>query len=253
MAVAGPTRWASEGVAAALNAALSAVPATALCAELGTTLRATPRATLSATNDAAMSAALPAAPNTGPKATFNAGAANARSMEVRAFDNPAQLHAGSRWPEVVVALVASAAQRNEVERALPPDLPVLWLLEPGAERDVARSSAGRPSAWLHAESAPVRWHAALAALAVGLSVHEPALLPSPATDPLAAPLDPLTPREFEVLELMAKGLPNRDIAQALGISPHTAKFHVAQILEKTGTAGRTEAVALGLRHGLVGL
>jgi DNA-binding NarL/FixJ family response regulator len=56
-----------------------------------------------------------------------------------------------------------------------------------------------------------------------------------------------------VFELLAKGLANRDIALALGISSHTAKFHVAQILEKTGAATRTEAVRQGLRLGWIGL
>ena len=65
--------------------------------------------------------------------------------------------------------------------------------------------------------------------------------------------EPLTARELEVYELMAKGLGNRDIGAALGISAHTAKFHVAQILEKTGSATRTEAVRQGLRWGLIGL
>jgi DNA-binding NarL/FixJ family response regulator len=65
--------------------------------------------------------------------------------------------------------------------------------------------------------------------------------------------DPLTPRELEVFELMAKGLGNRDIALALGISSHTAKFHVAQILDKTGSATRTEAVRQGLQAGWIGL
>jgi DNA-binding NarL/FixJ family response regulator len=65
--------------------------------------------------------------------------------------------------------------------------------------------------------------------------------------------DPLTPRELEVFELLAKGLANREIASALGITPHTAKFHVAQILDKTGSATRTEAVRQGLRLGLIGL
>jgi len=51
----------------------------------------------------------------------------------------------------------------------------------------------------------------------------------------------------------AKGLGNREIATALGISRHTVKFHVGQILEKTGSASRLEAVRQGLRHGLVGL
>ena len=63
----------------------------------------------------------------------------------------------------------------------------------------------------------------------------------------------LTPREIEVLELLAKGLTNADLGQALGISAHTAKFHVAQILAKLGAASRAEAVHAGLKLGLIGL
>ena len=63
----------------------------------------------------------------------------------------------------------------------------------------------------------------------------------------------LTSRELEVFELLAKGLSNRDVAGVLGISAHTAKFHVAQILAKVGAATRAEAVAIGLRLGLIGV
>jgi DNA-binding CsgD family transcriptional regulator len=56
-----------------------------------------------------------------------------------------------------------------------------------------------------------------------------------------------------VFELLAKGLSNRDIAGVLEISAHTAKFHVGQILAKVGAATRAEAVAIGLRLGLIGL
>ena len=65
--------------------------------------------------------------------------------------------------------------------------------------------------------------------------------------------EPLTPRELEVFELVGKGLSNRDIAGVLGISTHTAKYHVAQILAKVNAATRAEAVAEGLRSGLIGL
>jgi len=61
----------------------------------------------------------------------------------------------------------------------------------------------------------------------------------------------LTAREREVLQLMAQGLPNKIIAARLGISLHTAKFHVASILAKLNAASRTEAVTLGARRGLV--
>jgi len=61
----------------------------------------------------------------------------------------------------------------------------------------------------------------------------------------------LTPREREVLALLAAGASNKAIARALSVSVHTAKFHVASITEKLGAGGRLEAVAIGIRSGLV--
>jgi DNA-binding NarL/FixJ family response regulator len=61
----------------------------------------------------------------------------------------------------------------------------------------------------------------------------------------------LTPREGEVLGLLAHGASNKAIARALGISVHTAKFHVASVLAKLGARNRSDAVAIGIRRGLV--
>jgi DNA-binding CsgD family transcriptional regulator len=61
----------------------------------------------------------------------------------------------------------------------------------------------------------------------------------------------LTPRELEVLALIAAGASNKLIARRLAISVHTAKFHVAGVLEKLGAHSRAEAVAIGARAGLV--
>jgi DNA-binding NarL/FixJ family response regulator len=61
----------------------------------------------------------------------------------------------------------------------------------------------------------------------------------------------LTPRERQVLELLARGASNKAIARRLKITPHTAKFHVAAIVAKLGAAGRTDAVARAMRLGLV--
>jgi DNA-binding NarL/FixJ family response regulator len=66
-------------------------------------------------------------------------------------------------------------------------------------------------------------------------------------------LEPLTERETEVLQLIAQGLANKQIASLLNISPHTVKYHISSIYNKLGAANRTEAVRFGLRNGLVTL
>lgn len=68
-----------------------------------------------------------------------------------------------------------------------------------------------------------------------------------------AVVEPLTPREQQVLELLAEGLPNKAIAARLGISDQTVKFHVAAISGKLGATNRTDAVRLALRRGLLTL
>jgi DNA-binding CsgD family transcriptional regulator len=64
---------------------------------------------------------------------------------------------------------------------------------------------------------------------------------------------PLTPRELEVLGLLAEGASNKVIARRLGISVHTAKFHVASLLDKLDAIGRTDAVAHAARRGVINL
>ena len=68
-------------------------------------------------------------------------------------------------------------------------------------------------------------------------------------------LDPsgqiLTPREIEVLRMIADGLGNKEIASKLSISDHTVKFHISSIFAKLGASNRAEAVTLGIRHGLI--
>jgi len=99
--------------------------------------------------------------------------------------------------------------------------------------------------------------AVVVAVSAGLTVVPPDWLQPPlavesgkaSRDP--SPAEPLTPREREVLQLLAEGLHNRAIAKALGISDHTVKFHLSSIFGKLGAATRTEAVRAGLRRGLV--
>ena len=77
--------------------------------------------------------------------------------------------------------------------------------------------------------------------------------PPAAADDEDAPLEALTRRETQVLELLAEGLPNRGIADRLGIAEQTVKFHVAAILGKLVAANRTDAVRRAVRHGLIAL
>ncbi|RIK40470.1 MAG: hypothetical protein DCC55_14995 [Chloroflexi bacterium] len=97
--------------------------------------------------------------------------------------------------------------------------------------------------------------AGLVAVAQGLWVVDPALaggltasFPSRLVE---AQVEPLTPREFEVLYGLAEGLANKEIARRLGISEHTVKFHVNAILGKLGAQSRTEAVVRATRAGLI--
>jgi DNA-binding NarL/FixJ family response regulator len=101
--------------------------------------------------------------------------------------------------------------------------------------------------------------AAVHAVASGLTVLDPEVAsvfgrgrrPSAANaEPLS---EPLTERELEVLRELALGLPNKAIALRLGISEHTVKYHVGEILGKLDAASRTEAVMLGARRGLLPL
>ena len=94
-------------------------------------------------------------------------------------------------------------------------------------------------------------NAAIHALSQGLIVGTSTLLFESESEPLSH--GPLTDRESEVLGLLAKGLANKQIAVALGISEHTVKFHVSSIYTKLNVTNRTEAVREGLRGGWLAL
>ncbi|HEY3129368.1 MAG TPA: response regulator transcription factor [Acidobacteriota bacterium] len=104
---------------------------------------------------------------------------------------------------------------------------------------------------LQTDASPEQIVQAIKSVASGLMIFDSALVPKrPDDDRLA---EPLTPRESEVLRLLADGLGNKEIAIRLGISEHTIKFHIRSILGKLGASSRTEAVSRGLRSGLIEL
>jgi DNA-binding NarL/FixJ family response regulator len=94
--------------------------------------------------------------------------------------------------------------------------------------------------------------AALRAVAAGLVVRAPGHMPAPGFA-AAEDLPPLTPREVEVLSLVGQGLTNKAVARRLGISVHTVKFHLEALFAKLDATSRAEAVANGLRGGVIEL
>jgi len=102
------------------------------------------------------------------------------------------------------------------------------------------------------DALPAQIDAALRAVAVGLSVRAPAPQAFASFEDEESQLL-LTPRELEVLVGLSEGLSNKAVARQLDISQHTVKFHVESIFRKLGVATRAEAVAKGLRRGLVNL
>jgi DNA-binding NarL/FixJ family response regulator len=143
-------------------------------------------------------------------------------------------------------LVLAALPRED----LIPAPAIVWLTEsarPEWSREISRSGV---RAVLPRDASPGEILAALEAAASGLAVIDPRDLESLLPDGSSHDSS-LTPREIEVLRLLAEGAANKTIAWKLGISEHTAKFHVASILTKLNAGSRAEAVAIGIRRGLV--
>jgi two-component system, NarL family, nitrate/nitrite response regulator NarL len=114
--------------------------------------------------------------------------------------------------------------------------------------------SGAPVAYLPSDVDAAALAAAVHAAAVGLIVLDPTVAGATGIHAHARTSDnaeTLTTRERQVLLLVAEGLPNKAIARELGISEHTAKFHVGSLLGKLGAASRTEAVTVATRRGIL--
>ena len=189
------------------------------------------------------------------KVAIAGGVANLNDLDHRLDDVPAD-----------VILVDSTGEPLETcldmlnASGIASDFSIVVLVEPAslATSSVALREGVR--AVLPNDVSPEQLVAALQAAANGLLVLHPAQVAAqvhsngfvPPRSPLRAEVsEALTPRESEVLQMLASGLGNKEIAAKLAISEHTVKFHVASILGKLGAATRTEAVSLGIRRGLV--
>lgn len=130
-----------------------------------------------------------------------------------------------------VVLVGPAAERQRLRARLPPGVEVAAEYETA---EAARASGVVADAVM---TAPAERREG--------SFKEPS--------PGVPAVERLTPRELQVLALLAEGLSNRGIAARLHISDQTVKFHLASIMGKLGTANRVETVRLAVRRGLISL
>jgi len=112
----------------------------------------------------------------------------------------------------------------------------------------------QPAGVLPRQVNPAQLDAALHAVVAGLQVHLPVREPSDGFRPAGDDPPPLlTPREAQILTLVGEGMSNKQVARALGISLHTVKFHLEALFAKLDATSRAEAVAKGLRGGVIEL
>jgi two-component system, NarL family, response regulator YdfI len=169
-------------------------------------------------------------------------------------------HVESLRPDVLVAalpLGALPVVLNAAANGAPTAAPAIVLLtsegQPEWTADALRSGV---RALLPRDAPAPAILAAVEAAANGLAVIDPQELEGLLGSPIPAEAAdtggaPLTPRELEVLRMMADGAANKEIAWKLAISEHTVKFHVASVMGKLNASSRTEAVTRGLRRGLI--
>jgi DNA-binding NarL/FixJ family response regulator len=177
--------------------------------------------------------------------------AEAAGLRVVADLPPGELDQGADEADAVVWDVGAhgALEGLSALSARLPTLAVLW----GEEQAGEALGAGARGVILR-EHAEERLLPAVTAALAGLVAVDAGLADSvlrPRPGPVQALVEPLTARELEVVQLLAEGLTNRRIGERLGISEHTAKFHVNSILGKLGASSRSEAVARAARLGLV--
>jgi DNA-binding NarL/FixJ family response regulator len=131
--------------------------------------------------------------------------------------------------------------------------PVVALLPDDIHAAAAAALLAGSGGLLHRDCGADQLGMALLAAAGGLLVIDPALAGAALAGSAApeAPIEALTPREREVLQLLAEGLSNKAIALRLDISDHTVKFHVNAIMTKLDAQSRTDAVVRAMRLGLV--
>ena len=136
-------------------------------------------------------------------------------------------------------------------RAAHPEIKVVVLTSFAGQEAVLPAVRAGAAGYLLKDVGPMELAGALRAVHAGGSPLHPAVAATVMHSVAAEERDPLTPREHEVLRLVARGLSNRLIARELALSEKTVKAHVSAVLGKLGVADRTQAALHAVRHGLV--
>jgi DNA-binding NarL/FixJ family response regulator len=180
---------------------------------------------------------------------------NAASLKlVGSLQTPSNLaqHARDLQPDVILL---DADSTQPIDTAV--GVPIVVLIDDPAPSWTAQALRSGVNAILPRDSDMEDVFSSIQAAHAGLVLLDAEVTQSlvakirPPSDQETELTDDLTPREIEVLRMLAEGLGNRQMAVKLGISDHTVKFHISSILDKLNASSRTEAVTLGIRMGLI--
>ncbi|MGD0003704.1 MAG: response regulator transcription factor [Anaerolineaceae bacterium] len=181
--------------------------------------------------------------------------------QVQIVGEAATLNELSRLPRhtdvVVIAAWGNSLHliQNAIAESLP-ETPVLLLSNGPVPIQTIGSLAERAWGFLSMDTTQAELTAAVHALSLGLWVGDSSLTGKSSQIGSAESDDgwegeALTSRETEILQLLAQGLPNKQIALRIGISENTVKYHISSIYSKLGATNRTEAVRLGAQRGII--
>jgi DNA-binding NarL/FixJ family response regulator len=175
-------------------------------------------------------------------------------LESVVSSSPALCVANDELTADVLLSAPTALSEDWISSLSSDTMPVVVLADLPEAPVLAAALRGNIRGVLSPEASPEEIVAAVTSAAAGLITLQPAALEllSQGARPITEVMnDPLTPRELEVLAMLAEGLSNKLLSYRLGISEHTVKFHVTSILTKLQAGSRTDAVMQGIRRGLI--
>jgi len=189
------------------------------------------------------------------RAGLEAVVRSSSALEFAGALSPGELENGAReFTADILLLELPNLERDWITTQAEISIPSVVLTEIADPAAIAAGLRSGVRSILSTDASGAEIIAAIVSAMAGLITVQPATLELLVADPRPAPAEleePLSPREVEVLAILAEGLSNKIIAHRMGISEHTVKFHVTSIMGKLQAGSRTEAVMQGIRRGLV--